>query len=102
MGACGGLKMFGLKKLFKKKIKKTGRVIKLWQHNTWGNSVYFNDWEKRKITGFLRNLPVIGDCIHTKMESGSTAELMIIDIKYTHNPKDMFFATVKDIGYVEV
>ncbi len=88
------------KNLFKKKIKKTGRVIKIWEHKSLGNSVYFDDWKKRKIIGFLKDLPVIGDCVHTKMESGSVAELMITKIKYCYNPKDMFFATVEDVGYV--
>lgn len=75
--------------------------IDIWEHKDWGDNVYFLDWKERKIVGWMKPLPKIGDEIRSKMRSGKIARFEIVKIKVEQDPPDMFFATVKDIGYMQ-
>lgn len=76
-------------------------VINLWEHNSWGNNVYFFDYDERKLVGWLTPLPKVGDEVRSKMQSRKIARFEIISIDVKKDPPDMFFAIVKDIGYLE-
>ncbi len=91
------------KRLFKKdnSVRLTGRVINMWQHKSWGDNIFFNDYEKRSITGWLYKRPVVGDEIRAGMESGKIGRFCVTEVQYMSDPSDMFFCTVSDIGYLE-
>lgn len=91
-----------LKKLFTKKVKeipKTGRVINMWEHDGWGDSIYFNNWEERQIVGWMMDRPKIGDILRSKMESGKIARFQVVSVDLKTDPHDMFFAKLKDLNY---
>jgi hypothetical protein len=77
------------------------RVFNIWEHNIWGNSIQWRDYENRNLYGFIKNPKVkFGDEFRDKMESGKVMRFEVIELDYKYNPTDMFFATVKDIGYL--
>lgn len=75
------------------------RIIPMWDHTGWGNAIYFINWEERKVAGHLYPIPEKGDILRSKMESGSIARFEVNEVTQPSNPKDMFFATVTDLGY---
>ena len=77
----------------------TGRIINLWEHNGWGNSIYFFDWKDRELAGHMTPRPSVGDEVRAKLKQG-IGRFRIISVDYKKDPPDMFFAKVKDIGYV--
>lgn len=81
-------------------IVPTGRIINLWEHAGWGDSIMFYDWEKRRLVGHLGKRPKIGDEIRSKMESGKIGRFLVSEVEYCRDPNDMFFCTVKDLKYL--
>lgn len=78
------------------------RVFKLWEHEGWGNSMFFLTWEKREITGHISPIrPEVGDEIQSRMASGKVARFKVASVNLCSDPSDMFFATVEDVGYLE-
>jgi len=77
-----------------------GTIINMWEHTSWGDNIYFFNWEKRHLVGWMTPIPNIGDEIRCKMKSGKVARFKIIKVEPQKDPKDMFFATVEDIGYL--
>lgn len=75
------------------------RTIRMQDHNTWGNSISWFDFDRRRIGGHLSEIPEIGDRIIAKMGSGKNGLFEIIKVDWCYDPADQFFATVKDIGY---
>lgn len=95
-----------LKKLFGKKEEKQEvwipkRVIEIWKHNGWGNSISWDDWQKRRLVGWLSPKPDIDDEIRGKLDSGKTGRFRVINVEHQQGVHDMFFCTVSDIGYLE-
>ena len=80
---------------------KTGRIINMWDHNGWGNSVRWFDWDKRHVYGHLQNRPKVGDELRCEMESGQIARFLFTSVELQTNPNDMFFAYLTDIGYAK-
>jgi hypothetical protein len=77
------------------------RVFNIWEHNGWGNSIQWRDYDNLSLYGFIKNPKVkIGDEFRDKMESGKIMRFEVVELYYKYNPTDMFFATVKDIGYL--
>ena len=76
-----------------------GKAFDMENHNGWGDTLSFLDWKTRRISGHGHGYSK-HDFVISKMESGKTAILRIVDIKYCSNPNDQFFGTVKDIGYL--
>lgn len=77
------------------------RVFNIWEHNGWGNSINWRNYDERNLFGFIKNPKVkIGDEFRDKMESGKVMRFEVIELDYKSNPTDMFFATVKDVGYL--
>lgn len=85
------------------------RVINMWEHNGWGNSVRW--WTPPsgpkligRIYGHMRHpKPKPGDLVACPMQSGKTALFKIRKRNYDSktDPGDMFFADVKFIRYQE-
>lgn len=81
--------------------KQGNRVIKMWEHKGWGDSISFWDYDTRKITGHLTPLPKVGDELQCKMVSGGIGRFEIISVRYCGDPSDMFFGVVKDVEYIK-
>jgi len=75
------------------------RIISIWEHSGWGNTIYWRDWENRKICGHLASPPEKGDILRSKMTSGKTARFRFEFVEIMLDPPDQFFATVSDLGY---
>lgn len=57
-------------------------IWNMWEHQGWGDSVHFLNWNKRQIAGRLTPLPRAGDEVRVKMESGRVARFEIVDVDY--------------------
>jgi len=86
--------------LFKKRVKLTGKIWYMENHQGWGNRIGWSDFEKRRISAHTSPRPDEGDELRVKMQSGKIARFALIDIDYMSDPRDMWFATAYDIGYV--
>lgn len=67
----------------------------------WGNAINWQAWDRRGVVGWKRHRPQVGDILLSPMESGRTGKFEFIKVDYCADPPDMFFATVKQVGYVE-
>lgn len=71
---------------------------------TWripGSNLFWMDWEKRRLGGFaIANGPKVGDKLECVMKSGKTAVFEFTKVDWMMDPKDQFFATVKDVKYL--
>lgn len=85
----------------KENSKHPKKTWKIWKHNRWGDSIDFNDWQRRGLTGHTTPLPKKGDIFHSKMRSGKVMAFELVKVEYCGDPSDMWFGTVKDVGYVE-
>jgi len=80
----------------------TGRTIDMTKHKGWGNSIYFDNWATREISGFMTPKPKVGDVVISSMASGKKYAFEVIHIDNAEGGgSDQFFGTVSDIGYVE-
>lgn len=61
------------------------------------NAFFFN-YDKRVVSGWQHGFKV-EDRFNFRMASGKRAIFEIVSIEYMLDPKDQYFATVKDIGY---
>lgn len=79
------------------------KIIDMQNHNGWGNNISWSSWEKRRIYGHVSWAikSQIGDEIRCLSESGQTMRFKVKSVETPGDPKDMFFATLEDIGYVE-
>lgn len=79
-------------------------TIKMNEHCSWGNSIYWLNYEKRELTGHLTPVPKIGDKVICEMKSPNKFRhfkiYTFVKVKDFFDPPDQFFATVKDSGYV--
>lgn len=93
--------MFGL---FKKKRVLTGRVIKAWEHKSWGNNIEWSDYNELRVVGWLPKKPIENDEMQFKMLTPENKEVttrfIVTDVEHTQNVHDMFFAIVKPFAYV--
>lgn len=71
------------------------------EHKGWSNSISFFNWETRRLVGHTTPLPCVGDEFLAPMFSGKTGKFILISVEYCHDPSDMWFGIVKDVGYVE-
>lgn len=81
--------------------KLTGRIINEWEYKTWGNMISWVNWEHYdlRMTGHLKERPIVGDEIRCKMESGKLGRFVVKKASYTE-VHDQFFINVDFIGYV--
>lgn len=68
---------------------------------TWGNKIEWFDFERRRIVGWKSILPRQNDLLLSNMKSGKTAIFKIGVVENCNDPRDMFFAYVEFIGYLE-
>lgn len=61
------------------------------------NCAWLN-WDQRRVSGFTRPRPVVGDVLFAKMESGRTALFVFVEVDHMHDVHDQYFATVKELG----
>jgi hypothetical protein len=81
---------------------KEKRVIKMWEHIGWGDSIDFVNYDNRTVFGWLVDKPEVGDTLQSKMVSGDIANFEFTEVRYETDPKDMFFGKVKDLGYEKI
>lgn len=77
------------------------KIWKIWEHDCWGDSIFFIDYDKRRISGHVTPMIQVGDEIQSRMTSGKIARFEVDNLKVCTDPSDQFFATVIDKGYVE-
>jgi hypothetical protein len=75
-------------------------IYEAWQHKGWGDHIGIMDWDARRIEGHLERKPRVGDRIRFRMQSGMVLETQVTEVQTFPDPPDQFFATVKDVGYV--
>jgi hypothetical protein len=71
-------------------------TYKAWEHVYWGDRISVVNWNKRRIVGWLDRIPNPGDRIQFQVNSGNVLETVVQSVERCSDPKDMFFATVKD------
>lgn len=84
----------------KEKIWVPNRVINVWEHDGWGNAIYWSDWDNRELCGHLTPKPMVGDEIRDKLESGRTGRFRVTNVDHA-TVHDMFWCNVSDVGYLE-
>ena len=85
-----------------KTVKLKGRrVIRMWEHAYWGDNIEWFHFEDRTLVGWLPIRPKKGDYVLDKMTSGNVAVFKVVSVELQRDPRDMFYATVKDMGYLE-
>jgi hypothetical protein len=77
------------------------QVIVMEDHKSWGNAIQWRDYEKQQLWGHLTPRPAVGDEVLCELKSGRIGVFKIIDVDYTEDPQDMFFATTEPIGYLD-
>lgn len=63
-----------------------------------GCDIYWHDYDRRVICGHSGQ-PKIGDVFTTKMISGKIGVFEVINVRWCNDPRNMYFADVKDVGY---
>lgn len=76
------------------------RIIKMWEHKGWGDTISWFDFDRRSITGHMTPKPKVGDCVLAKMASGRVGVFKVEKIEHNSVP-DMFFGDVSDVGYLD-
>ncbi len=69
------------------------------RHRVDGVRMFFTDWDARRVSGWQRGI-LVGEEVYVKMESGKIAVFEVSEIKYMSDPKDQYFATLKDLRYL--
>jgi len=77
-------------------------VINMWEHKSWGDNILWFNWKRRRLVGWMTPIPKVGDEVRCKMRSGKIGRFEIVKVEPQSNPRDMFFADVRDIGYLEM
>lgn len=75
------------------------RIIKMCDHQSWGNNIFWSDYSKGRLTGWMFPKPKVGDIVRCQMKSGKIARFEITKIEHAHNVNDMFFADTKPLYY---
>lgn len=74
-------------------------IINLDNYNSSGNNVYFFNYEKRRLVGWMIHKLKKNDYVSCTMTSGRRMIFKVIKVEDCLDPSDMFFATVEDVGY---
>ena len=77
------------------------KEYRMWEHNQWGNSISWFDFDNYRITGFSKQPDKIGvgDYILSEMQSGKIARFIVKSIEYKDDPTDMFFGGLEFMEY---
>lgn len=82
-------------------LKKNKRIIKMWEHKSWGNTIAWSHFDTRRLVGWLNRHPKKGDYVFGRLRGGEIYVWKIKRVEPQENPRDMFFADAKDIGYLQ-
>lgn len=63
-----------------------------------GIDIYWMDYDRRRICGHSYR-PKVGEGFRAKMQSGKYGIFLITKVDWCGDPRNMYFATVKDMGY---
>lgn len=66
----------------------------------WGNRIVFDDFEERRVHGWISPRVSDGDMFGYQMKSGKVAVFKLKNVDNQTDPSDMFFAYVEDVGYL--
>jgi len=83
------------------KLKKGKRRIKMWEHKSWGDTIAWHNFETRRLVGWLGRKPEKGDYVFGRLSRGGVFVWKIKRVERQQDPRDMFFADAKDIGYLQ-
>lgn len=88
------------------------RLIRMAKHQSWGNNVYLSKPMKQRrrgllrrrqywgrVTGWLARPPRVGDLFLMPTQEGPDAYLEVMEVEQMRDPRDMFFADVKFVGW---
>lgn len=78
--------------------------VRIWEkrrYNAYGSRISWLDVERRRLSGHTTPHPSVGDELRAEMESGRVARFRFVAVEPCGDPRDMWFATVADIGYVD-
>lgn len=67
----------------------------------WGNTIQFDSEDKTRINGHKTPMVENGDVFGQRMQSGRLAIFRIRNVKPCGDPRDMFFAEVDFMHYLE-
>lgn len=68
---------------------------------SWGNAINWLNFDTRCVSGHQYRIPKVGDFLIAEMTSGKLYKFKFIKVEQCRDPKDMFFANVKDVGYCD-
>ncbi len=89
-----------LKKYCARKAKDPKKLPRMYETGgVWGSAINWFDLENRRVVGWLSRRPMVGDYLKSKLKSGKVGIFRFTKIKLEHDPPDMFFGTVEDLGY---
>lgn len=77
-------------------LDKLRQVFKINTKSQWG--ITWFDYDKRRVVGH-DGRPKAGDVFTSKMQSGKIGVFEITKVDWCHDPSNMYFADVKDVGY---
>jgi len=83
------------------KLPSGGYIWVISEHRGWGDS--FNlQWEKHRINGHISKPRCVkeGDIIHIPFENGKTGAFYMKNVDNMRDPRDMFFADLVGIDYI--
>lgn len=81
------------------------RIFKRWEHQSWGDKISIRKaYEDGSfaIRGWLYKRPKEGDLFVYETQDGKYAKGIIHNVEYCHDPRDLFFADVIPIDYIEL
>ena len=88
--------------LVKVGLYKEGKVIECFPcQETWGRKIHFLDDDDTRIFGWRTPLPEVGDELRFMTVKRAIARFRITKMEPCGNPRDMFFADVECLGYLE-
>lgn len=65
----------------------------------WGDSIKWFNFKSNIIVGWKRRIPEKDEVVKAILASGRSAFYHILEVDRQRDPCDMFFATLKNIGY---
>ena len=70
-------------------------------YQTWGNRIGWLEWSTRSLSGHTTPHPQVGDELRCTGRSGRTMCFEFTEVTAAEGVRDMWFGTVKDLGYLE-
>lgn len=85
------------------KLNPARKVYQKENYQSWGNAIYWLDKPTDyKIYGFIASPKIKeGDELRIRLSSGRIGCLIMYNIDYKNDPRDMFFANVKELGFLD-